>query len=262
MTILYLGDIYAKAGMQVVKQCLPELKASYQPDCIVVQAENVSDGRGMTVADMRQLQELGIDFFTGGNWTPFLSELHPLLEDDHQPVIGPANYDVSPGNGYKLYSVGSDKILFISLLGQLVGRKLGEISNPLQMVDKILADTAKLSPTAIVVNFHGDFSSEKRSIGYYLDGRASLVVGDHWHVPTADAMVLPKGTAHISDVGMCGSLNSSLGVDLDSIIPRWKDNIQTKNVPDNNRPWQLNGVVAQIENGLATKIESVRRIIV
>ena len=101
---------------------------------------------------------------------------------------------------------------------------------------------------AVVVNFHGDFSSEKVIIGHYLDGRVSAVVGDHWHVPTADARLLPKGTAHISDVGMCGALDASLGVTLDSVLPRWRDNLQTRNVLETEGATQFNAVLIQTDS--------------
>ena len=112
--------------------------------------------------------------------------------------------------------------------GMVVGKdKDKPVDNPLQVIDRILeAEKAKI----VVVNFHGDYSSEKVIIGHYLDGRASMVVGDHWHVPTADARVLPGGTAHITDVGMCGALDASLGVTYDSVLPRWRDGTATRNV--------------------------------
>jgi hypothetical protein len=116
---------------------------------------------------------------------------------------------------------------------------------------------------AVVVNFHGDLSSEKRVIGYYLDGRASLVVGDHWHVASADAMILPGGTAHMTDVGMCGTLHSSLGVSKEIIIARWHDGAKNKNDIAVGGPYQLNGVVAAIDTKtkLATKVTPVHEIL-
>src|SRR5690606_9840423 len=110
----------------------------------------------------------------------------------------------------------------VSVLGQTVGRQLPDVTNPLEEIDKILNQTNDEKLAARIVNFHGDFSSEKRVFGYYLDGRVSAVVGDHWHIPTADAMVLPGGTAYITDVGMCGTLHSSLGVKTEVITQRWK----------------------------------------
>ncbi|MEO7364440.1 MAG: YmdB family metallophosphoesterase, partial [Candidatus Saccharimonadales bacterium] len=136
------------------------------------------------------------------------------------------------------------------------------VDNPLQVIDKILADETDVDKIATVVNFHGDFSSEKVIIGHYLDGRATLVVGDHWHVPTADARVLPRGTAHMTDVGMCGAHNASLGVTFDSVIPRWRDGLQTRNQLETVGPFQFNALLVQVDEvtGLALKVEHIQRI--
>lgn len=263
MKILYLGDIMADAGKSVVAELLPGITEEYSPDIVVAQAENVTAGRGMSPEDMDYLSSLGIDFFTGGNWSGYLPELHDRLEDPGSPVIGPANYDECTGLDFKYLETQAGKVLFVSLLGQVVGRPLEGITNPLHKIDAIIeAEHNKQRPAATVINFHGDYSSEKRIIGYYLDGRASLVVGDHWHVPTADAMVLPKGTAHISDVGMCGSLHNSLGVSLESVIPRWRDGRQTRNIQDSARPWQLNAILVDVDSsGRALSIEQVQKVL-
>jgi calcineurin-like phosphoesterase len=111
-----------------------------------------------------------------------------------------------------------------------------------------------------VVDFHGDYSSEKVVIGHYLDGRATVVVGDHWHVPTADARVLPHGTAHMSDVGMCGALDASLGVSYDSIIPRWRDNVLTRNILETRGPRQFNAVLVEVDaEGKARHAEHIQQ---
>jgi len=112
------------------------------------------------------------------------------------------------------------------------------------------------------VNFHGDFSSEKLILGHYLDGRVSMVVGDHWHVPTADAQVLPKGTAHITDVGMCGSLDSSLGVTFGSVLPRWRDGLQTRNELETGGRTQFNALLVSIDEvtGKALSVEHIRKV--
>ena len=136
------------------------------------------------------------------------------------------------------------------------------MDNPLIVVDQILEQEAHTDHVATVINFHGDYSSEKRIIGYYLDGRVTAVIGDHWHIPTADADVLPKGTAHITDVGMCGSLDSSLGVTLASLIPRWRDSQQTHNVLETDGRMQFCGLVVRTDDstGLAVSVEQVRRV--
>ncbi|MFZ1483737.1 MAG: TIGR00282 family metallophosphoesterase [Candidatus Saccharimonadales bacterium] len=261
MNILYIGDIMASYGVQKVAEILPGLVANEQIDIVVAQSENVTDGKGLSVADMRALQNTGIHIFTGGNHTPAVEEIHTLLADDTEPVVGPANMLECPGKGYKVIAVGDYRMLVVSLLGSIVGRQADTIvDNPLQKIDSILAEVPRDSYDASVVNFHGDFSSEKVVIGHYLDGRVSMVVGDHWHVATADARVLPKGSAHMSDVGMCGALDSSLGVTYESIIPRWRDGLQTRNILAHGGSWQFNALLATIddETGRATSARHIR----
>jgi 2',3'-cyclic-nucleotide 2'-phosphodiesterase len=249
-------------GIQVVAKVLPKLKDEHKIDLVIAQAENVTNGKGMQLADMKRLQDLGVDFFTGGNHTPTQTELNDLLEDNHAPVIGPANMTNSPGRGWKYIDTPKGRVLVVSLLGLTVGRNV-IITNPLAAIDKILDENRTTDRVATIVNFHGDYSSEKRVIGYYLDGRITAVVGDHWHVPTADAMVLPKGTAHMTDVGMCGSLNSSLGVKVDVIISRWRDGKVNRNELETEGPRQFNAALIETDEktGLAKSIRHIQSII-
>lgn len=255
MNILYLGDVMAEPGIVLIGNQLPRLRQQYAVDLVIAQAENTTDGRGITRADFERLRSAGVDFCTGGNWTLYRDEIIPLLNDPKMPIVRPANYPTgTPGLRYKYITTPQGDVLVVSLLGQIVGRDSDKpFDNPLKVIDKILADEAGKPKVATVVNFHGDFSSEKRIIGYYLDGRVSMIVGDHWHVPTADAMVLPAGSAHMTDVGMCGSLDSSLGVALESVIPRWREGVQTRNVMETQGRMQLNGLLADIDvhTGLA-----------
>jgi hypothetical protein len=261
MNILYIGDVMGEPGIAVVERTLPELKEELAIDFVIAQAENVSAGKGMLPGDMERLQECGVDFFTGGNHTPFRRELHPLLVDENRPVIGPANLPSCPGTGWKFWDTSKGRVLIVSLLGSTVGRELA-IDNPLRAIDTILHQLRDEDRIATVVNFHGDYSSEKVIIGHYLDGRVSLVVGDHWHVPTADADILPKGTAHQTDVGMCGTLDASLGVSYDSVVPRWRDGIQTKNLLETVGRTQFNALSVTIDErtGKAQQIQSIRKI--
>lgn len=260
MNILYIGDIMADPGMQVVEKLLPKLRQEKSVDFVIAQAENVSAGKGFVPADMKRLQKAGVDFFTGGNWTAHKPEIHSLLSDPNSPVIGPANMHNCPGEGWKIVLTKHGNVLVVSLLGSIVGRDADTpVDNPLHTIDAILAEHAD-NVAVVVVNFHGDYSSEKVIVGHYLDGRASLVVGDHWHVPTADARVLPKGTAHITDVGMCGTLDSSLGVTFESVLARWKDGKIVRNEIEGGGPHQFCAVLADIDeqNGRARSIEPLR----
>jgi len=265
MNILYLGDIMGEPGMRVIQKLLPEIRQQYAVDFVIAQAENTTDGKGISVADFGRLRKLGVDACTGGNWSLHLDEIIPAMTDPAQPIVRPANYpDGTPGLGYKYVDTPKGKVLFVSLLGQIVGRDAARpVDNPLDVIDSILESQKDVPKAATVVNFHGDFSSEKFVIGRYLDGRASLVVGDHWHVPTADAMVLPAGTAHISDVGMCGTLDSCLGVKLEVIMNRWKTGQASRNQLEDSGRLQLCAVLATVDEttGKATAIEQIRKVI-
>ncbi len=259
MNILYVGDVMGEVGVETIEKVLPKLRREKKIDLVIAQAENVSEGKGITLADFQRLQKAGVDFCTGGNWSLFREDIIPAMSDPKQPIIRPANYPGgTPGLGWKYVN----DVLVISLLGQIVGKDSDKpVDNPLKIVDQILEDQADVKKTAIVVNFHGDYSSEKVVIGHYLDGRAALVVGDHWHVPTADARVLPGGTAHITDVGMCGALDASLGIKFDSVIPRWHDGQQTRNVLETTGPRQFNAVLVRSnKNGLADSIEQIQQV--
>ena len=265
MNILYIGDIMGELGIRVVEQLLPEIRQQYGVDVVIAQAENTSDGKGISLADFARLKQLGIDFCTGGNWSLHQDEIIQAMNDPAQPIIRPANYpDGTAGLGYKYLQTPKGKILVVSLLGQVVGRDAGKpIDNPLTTIDEILESQKDEPKLATVVNFHGDYSSEKFVIGRYLDGMVTLVVGDHWHVPTADAMVLPGGTAHISDVGMCGSLDSCLGVKYEVILNRWKTGQASRNELEQTGRLQFNAVLADVDTstGNANSIEHIRRIL-
>lgn len=265
MKILYLGDVMALPGLELIERLLPGVKKEYAVDVVIAQAENVSHGKGLSKADFKRLQAAGVDGCTGGNWTLHDQDIYDYLNDPQQAVTRPANYpEGTPGQRYKYLQTAKGRVLIISLLGAIVGKDADKpTDSPLQVIDDILAETKEQPKVATVINFHGDFSSEKVIIGHYLDGRASLVVGDHWHVPTADAAILPKGTAHQSDVGMCGVLNASLGISFESVIPRWRDGQKTTNQIETKGPFQLNAVLVDVDEqtGLATSIQTIRKIV-
>lgn len=263
MNILYIGDIMGAPGVEVVRQVLPQLKREYAIDLVVAQSENVTAGRGINKADYQTLRSIGIDAFTGGNWSLHQPDMTDYMNDPQQPIVRPANYpEGTQGRGWKVVQSSKGPVLIISLLGQIVGKDADKpVDNPLHCIDAILGETKAVPKVATIINFHGDYSSEKRVIGYYLDGSVTAVIGDHWHVPTADAMVLPNGTAHITDVGMCGSLHSSLGVKLDVITARWRDDKHQLNQLETEGPRQFNAVLITSDDktSLATKIEQIQR---
>ena len=265
MRILYIGDVMGEAGISTIEKLLAEIVSAHNVDLVIAQAENVSEGKGLSVEDYQRLQSAGIQVFTGGNWTMHLDETHTMLNDESAAVTRPANYpEGTVGKKYKIIQTAHGKVLVVSLLGSIVGKDADKpVDNPLVVIDEILNELREEVFESIVVNFHGDFSSEKVVIGHYLDGRVTAVIGDHWHVPTADARILPGGTAHISDVGMVGSLNSSLGVKFESVIPRWRDGIQTRNVLENEGALQFNAVLIETDHltKRAHAIQQIRKIL-
>jgi len=265
MKLLYIGDIMGRPGRQTVKKILPALIQEHGIDFVVAQGENLSAGKGLQVKAVEDMLESGINFFTGGDWTLHREEIYPWLEDPKKPVIRPANYpEGTPGRGYKIADTPFGKILIASLLGQTVGYRQPEnLQNPLTTIDRILDETKTEKLIARLVNFHGDYSSEKLVIGQYLDGRVSAVIGDHWHVPTADAQVFPRGTAHITDVGMVGSLESSLGVKTDVIVHRWLTGQRSKNELETAGKMQFCALLIEIDtaNGQAKAVTQILKFV-
>jgi 2',3'-cyclic-nucleotide 2'-phosphodiesterase len=248
MKILYLGDIMGRPGRNTVKQLLPDLKVEHGVDFVIAQGENLSAGKGMQVKATEDMLASGIDFFTAGDWTLHREEIYPWLEDKARPVIRPANFpEGTPGRGYKIVTTPHGRILIASLLGQTVGYRQPEnLQNPLATIDRILEETKHEKLAARIVNFHGDYSSEKLVIGQYLNGRVTAVIGDHWHIPTADARVLAGGTAHITDVGMVGSRDSSLGIKTEVIVGRWRSGERNRNELETSGTMQLCGLLIEL----------------
>lgn len=264
MNILYIGDIMGAPGRMVVSKILPKIKIQHDIDIVIAQAENVTHGKGMSKRHYVELLESGVDAFSGGNHTFERSDTMRLVHDESRPVIAPANNKLNKSTLYKtITSKMGHNVTFVSLLGYTIPTGYdADTTNPLECIDSLLTEISKDNTRAIIVNFHGDLSSEKVMAGFYLDGRVTAVLGDHWHVPSADARLLPKGTAHVSDVGMCGSLNSSLGVKSDLMIKRWLGH-KVKNELEENSPFQFNAVVIKTsdESIHATSIERIQEYI-
>lgn len=262
MNILYIGDIMGSPGREVVKRLLPGIKAEFEVDLVVAQAENVSHGKAMTPNHMDELRAAGIDFFTGGNHSYKRPQLYDRLADPASPVIGVANLVGDyPDDGYKIINTSKGDVLICSLLGAVFPEDL-EITSPLKRIDEILEKHTSTDLAAIVVNIHSDWSSHKVMTGHYLDGRASMIVGDHWHVPTADARILPKKSCYITDVGMVGVYNSSLGIDFDYTIPRWRDEVNTKQVIAKDPPYQFNALLARgVTRNSATSVKLIQKVL-
>jgi len=219
MKILYVGEIVAKPGREIVQKFLPEIIKEYKPDMVFANCENLSGGRGITEEKIEQMRMAGIDYFTSGEHIFQEKGTEDFI--NNVPVLRPANYpEGTIGEGYKIIDSGKKgKVLLINLMGLTsFGGKNAFLDNPFSKIDEILEKTKDEKVDAKIVDFHAEATSEKYSMGFYLDGRVDAVIGTHTHVPTCDNLVLPKGTLYLTDVGMCGAIDSSLGVKVDITI--------------------------------------------
>ncbi len=219
LTILFYGDIVGKPGRRAVAAVLPDMRKELQPDLVIANAENLAHGVGVTRKTLEEMRVSGIDFFTSGNHIWSKPEVYDIFQDPSYPLLRPANYGPeTPGRGYQLVPVGHEQVLVVNLHGQVFIEE--ELDNPFHALDAIL-DQVSEPYAGVLVDFHAEATSEKSAFGWHADGRVSAVLGTHTHVPTADERILPRGTAFISDVGMCGLHNSVIGVNTDIILDKF-----------------------------------------
>jgi metallophosphoesterase (TIGR00282 family) len=252
--ILLIGDIFARPGRTAVQRVLPSLRASRDLDFVVANAENVAGGRGMTLATLEPLFQAGVDVVTSGN---HVWDQRDMLRDiEHDPrILRPVN--LPPGTPGAGYFVGDD-VLVVNAMGRLFMR---DIDCPFRALDALLEDLPYAPPVKIV-DFHGEATSEKAAMGWHLAGRVSAVFGTHSHVPTADQRVLPGATAFVSDVGMCGPLNSVIGLDPATAIRGFVTALPTRfQVADG--PAVFRAVLVEIDplSGQAQSVERIERMI-
>lgn len=256
LKVIFIGDIVGRPGREAVAELLPGLKEEFQPDLIIANAENATHGHGLSLDHYRYLQHLGIDAFTMGDHVWERPDLIPEMDRPDMQLVRPANYHNAPGKRFLDITILGKRLRLINLLGRVFMRD--STDNPFHVVDELLAIGPK--PDLVIVDFHAEATSEKRMMGEYLDGRAQLVVGTHTHVPTADAQILPKGTAFISDLGMVGPKDSSLGAEKSEVLKNFLTGL----------PWRYSLGEGQCELGAtfcvidvtsqkATHIEHIRR---
>ncbi len=218
MKILLVGDVVGKPGRRVLRKRLPGLVDRRLVDFVVVNVENAAGGFGVTPQVFAEMDELPIDCFTSGNHIWDKKEGLALLDADPR-LLRPANYpDGNPGHGvFEGETAAGIPVAVVNLEGQVF---MKPIDSPFRSADRILA-ALRTEIKVVLVDFHAEATSEKEALGFYLDGRVSAVVGTHTHVPTADARVLPEGTAYITDVGMTGPYESVIGMRTDKVIERF-----------------------------------------
>lgn len=220
MKVLFCGDVVGKSGRKLVISYLPKLKEQFQLDFIVVNGENAAHGFGINPKIFNAFIEHGTDVVTLGNHSFDKKEIFPVLEESNQ-IIRPYNYpENTVGKGFTIITTNLGvRVAVLQLLGQVFMR---QVENPFEVVSKWLSTYKKGKDyDVLIVDFHAEATAEKVALGHYLDGHASLFVGTHTHIPTADARVLPLGMAYVTDVGMCGDYDSVIGMQKDKALARF-----------------------------------------
>ena len=222
MKVLMIGDIYGRPGRNVTKKILPKLKEKEKIDLAIANGENLAGGVGMTLDTYQEMIDAGIDLFTSGNHIFDKKDFIPCLDDKKIRVIRPINYPENvPGRGVEVIKTAEGDVAVVNLMGTVFMR-LESIFPPFPLIEKILDE---IKQKIILIDFHAEATAEKKAMGIFLDGKISALIGTHTHIATADAMILPKGTAYITDVGMVGTINSVIGTDSQIIIERFKSGL-------------------------------------
>jgi 2',3'-cyclic-nucleotide 2'-phosphodiesterase len=260
LRIAVVGDVIGKPGRLALMQELPGLRAEHELDMVVVNGENLAAGAGLTPSLAEELLGGGVDVITSGNHIWDKREIYDYLDGD-RPVLRPINYpDEAPGRGWLVHALpGGDEVAVINAMGRVF---MNQLDSPFTKLDELLDGAAEPLPPVRILDFHCEITSEKNAMGWYLDGRVSAVVGTHTHVPTADARVLPKGTAYISDIGMTGARDSIIGFSLETVLPRFTRHLPTRFTVAEGAV-SLNSVVITVDarTGRATDISQVQRLV-
>lgn len=224
MRILFVGDVVGKPGREILRQQLNEIQDQYHIDFTIANGENAANGTGINKRIFEEISNYGVDVVTMGNHVWDKKEILDFI-DHEERIIRPANYPPgTPGKGWNIFSVNQVKIIVINLAGRVF---LPALDCPFQAMERILAEIKDLTPN-VIVDFHGEATSEKQAMGWYLDGRVSAVLGTHTHIQTADARILHRGTAYMTDVGMTGPRDSVLGTDKDLVIKKFITSMPVK----------------------------------
>jgi 2',3'-cyclic-nucleotide 2'-phosphodiesterase len=253
VNVLFVADVVGKPGRAGLRRAMPGLRERYAPDLTIVNGENSAGGLGITKGTANDLFEMGFDVITLGNHAYRRREVIPYLEQAER-VVRPANFRRgNPGRDHAIVEAAGMRVAVINLIGSL---HLNAARSPFDEADAIL-ERISGQADAVVIDFHAEVTSEKVAMGWHVDGRAAAVLGTHTHVPTADARVLPHGTAYISDVGMTGSRASVLGVRWEQALEGFRTQMPVKFDTADEDLW-VNAVSVTVRpDGLAESIEQI-----
>lgn len=226
MKILSIGDVVSSQGCEYLRQELPKLKRELGADIVIVNGENSATGNGITPRSADYIFDCGADVITLGNHSLKRKEIYDYLDNESKPIIRPANYHKSAvGRGYIIIDKGYCQVAVINLQGIVY---LDAIENPFDAVDRLIDEIKAQGVSIIIIDFHAEATSEKRALGFYVDGRVSALFGTHTHVQTSDNQILPCGTGYITDIGMTGPYYSVLGIKPECAIKKLRTSLPTR----------------------------------
>ncbi len=259
MKLLFCGDVVGRSGRDIVLAEVPRLRRELALDVVVVNGDNAAGGFGITPVICKEFLAAGVDVVTGGDHIWDQKDIIPMLSQEKR-LLRPHNFPAkNPGKGYEIYTLASGKkVAVIHLLGQVFHKE--HLDCPFAVADALLANCKLgVQAHAIIVDFHAEATSEKCAMGLYLDGRVSMVVGSHTHIPTADARILPKGTAYQTDTGMCGDYNSVIGFEAKAPLERFLTKIGKNKLEAASGAGTLSGLLVETDDktGLATSASPV-----
>lgn len=253
MRILYIGDIVGELGLSFLERNLKNIVKDNKINVVIANAENVTNGRGLDIADYNRLMRLGIFALTMGNHTFSQRGIKTYINDSK--IIRPANLTTTYGKGYQTLNYNDKKITIINLLGRIYMNNMS-LDDPFKTMDKIL-DEVKGKSDYIIVDFHGEATSEKIAFGYDFDSKVDAIVGTHTHIPTDDLRVLPKGSLYVTDIGMTGPYDGVLGDNKETIIERFRSGVYEPAKTLTSGRVQFNGVILDI-NTIKNKISRIK----
>ena len=256
MRVLCVGDVCAPDGCEAAIKIIPQLKRQFSVDFTIVNGENSAEGNGITPYSANLLFSAGADVITGGNHSFRRSEIYEML-DNNPFLLRPDNIDFQYGDGYAICDLGKYTVAVINLSGSVYMERR-KPQNSFIAAEKLFKRAKGDGAKFIIVDFHAEATSEKRAMGFFLDGKVSAVFGTHTHVQTADEQILPRGTGYITDIGMTGVIDSILGVEKEIIIGRFKSGGSEKFLQAKGR-CMLNGCLFEIDDNTGLCL-SVNRI--
>jgi metallophosphoesterase (TIGR00282 family) len=260
MNILLIGDIMGKPGRHAVHNCMGRVKADHQIDFVVANGENLAAGAGIQPDSFKAIMETGVDVLTSGNHIWSKKEVREILGKDPR-LLRPHNYPPgNPGSGLGIFECKGTPLAVLNLMGRTFMNI--NLDCPFRSADKALQEIQGKAKI-ILVDMHAETTSEKRAMGWYLDGRVASVTGTHTHIMTADEEILPGGTAYLTDIGMSGSPNSVIGMKQPQVLSRFLTGAPSRFEVSEELPYLFQGVVVSVDNttGKATKIERIRQIV-